>query len=454
MPVLPNAVITRLLGSIDVDHLVFLCGAGLSIPQPSALMPAVRVAEVCYEKREAIGDLPPAIRQDIDAIATHFYQLSPNEFENVFISLVPWDDLVGEPNAGHAAVGDFLTTGAAGGVLSTNVDGLIEQWCGVHKVDLRGALTGQQASDPAFAKTKAPLLKFHGCMTTDRKKTLWTAGQLADGIIEARVSSCSQWMQLHLPGKDLVVVGFWTDWDYLNQVLASAMNIQNFASVTVIDPLPTARLQQKASQLWATLKNGTQKFEHVMGSGADALEELRTAFSRVWMKRFYALGEQPMKAEGRSYSPLDPDLDGETLYRCRQDAEGCPYNRAARNKEPSEHCSSAAYLHHLMTSAANAREGSWYVMAGQRVRIVQGAGKDINSVRQRFNEPPAISQPDVVVCAGAEDYGVPGRIVKSGYGGNIVRAARGGLAEWITSVEAVQRFGLGAPLVAQGGGSA
>jgi hypothetical protein len=28
-------ILTRLLGSIDANHLVFLCGAGLSIPSPS-----------------------------------------------------------------------------------------------------------------------------------------------------------------------------------------------------------------------------------------------------------------------------------------------------------------------------------------------------------------------------------------------------------------------------------
>lgn len=452
MRILPDATVTRLLGSMDANHLVALCGAGLSVPQPSGLMSAVHVAEACYDKWSAIGDLQPEIRQNIGKIADHFYRLSPQEFESVFLSLVPWNELVGQHNAGHAALGDFLVSRAMCGVLSTNFDGLIEQWGEFNKVDLRGALTGQEASDWAFCANQSPLVKFHGCMTRDRKKTLWTDGQLADGTIKARVTSCSQWMQLNLPGKDLVVIGFWSDWAYLNQVLAKAMDIQGFDSVTVIDPLETAKLEQKAPQLWATLLRGSDRFEHIPGSGADALDELRTAFSRVWIERFYALAKEPLKAAGRNYTPLDLALDGENLYRCRQDAEGLPYNRAARNKTPSAHSSQAAYMHHIMTPAASAREGSWYVVADQRVRIVQGAGKDINSVRQQFNEPPAIKQPDVVVCAGAEDYGVPGRIVPSGQGENIVRAVRGGSADWITSVEAIQRFGLGAPVIVQEGG--
>ena len=31
----------------------------------------------------------------------------------------------------------------------------------------------------------------------------------------------------------------------------------------------------------------------------------------------------------------------------------------------------------------------------------------MNSVRQRYNEPPAAAQPDIVVCAGAMDLAVP-----------------------------------------------
>ena len=51
------------------------------------------------------------MRQDVDALAGYFYSQSPEEFESLFLgTLVPWNDLVGEPNIGHAAVGDFLTS--------------------------------------------------------------------------------------------------------------------------------------------------------------------------------------------------------------------------------------------------------------------------------------------------------------------------------------------------------
>jgi hypothetical protein len=104
---------TRLLGSIEANRLVLLCGAGLSIPGPSRLMSAVQVSRTCYDKYVPISTLPPAMRDDIDQLAAHFY--SKGEFESVFIgTLVPWNDLTGESNPGHGSWGflDFPRGGS------------------------------------------------------------------------------------------------------------------------------------------------------------------------------------------------------------------------------------------------------------------------------------------------------------------------------------------------------
>jgi hypothetical protein len=53
-------------------------------------------------------------------------------------------------------------------------------------------------------------------------------------------------MKLNLPGKDLLVVGFWTDWGYLNDVIAKALAVHGFGSVTVVDPQSAAALETKA----------------------------------------------------------------------------------------------------------------------------------------------------------------------------------------------------------------
>ena len=281
-----DETVTRLLGSIEANHLVLLCGAGLSIPSPSNLMSAVGVSRACYDKYQHTKVLPPVMRDGIDQLAGHFH--GTHECESVFIdSLVPWDELVGEPNAGHAAVSDLLIRRADDAALSANFDPLIEQWASSKKISMQGALDGQEAMD--FTKYTSPLVKFHGCMVRGRKETLWTEAQLAEAKISQRVKACSDWMKLKLPGKDLLIIGFWTDWRYLNNVLTDSLSATAFGSVTVVDPATSLDLQTKAPKLWVTLTGGTATFRHVQASGADALAELRTAFSKVWHRNRRAI---------------------------------------------------------------------------------------------------------------------------------------------------------------------
>lgn len=430
---------TRLLGSIEADRLVLLCGAGLSLPAPSRLMSAVQVSRVCYDKYQSISALPGAMRDDIDQLAGHFY--GTGEFESVFIgALVPWNDLVGESNGGHAAVADFLISGAAVAALSANFDLLIEQWAHRKRVAMRGALDGREAQNAGASER--PLVKFHGCLHIDREKTLWTTQQLTDSTIKQRIDTCSHWMKLVLPGKDLLVVGFWTDWGYLSDILANALIAGGFNSVTVIDPVSAAALQTKAPALWANLTSGITHFEHIQASGSDALAELQTAFSRVWLKKFYALAKPFLEAEGKAYAPIDPNLPFEELYDLRRDAEGTPYDRAAHTKQPDGHAASAAFLQTLLLQAHATRHGAWYDYNGKRVRVVQGAGENINSVRERYREPPAAVQPDVIVCAGALDLSVPGHLISSGAGSSVVRPAPGGGIPWLTLDQARTEFHL------------
>jgi hypothetical protein len=424
---------TRLLGSIEAGRLVVLCGAGLSVPEPSFLMSAVQVSRVCYDKYLPIMQLPAAMRDDVEQLAGHFY--GSGEFESVFLgTLVPWDDLVGQPNKGHAAVADFLICKAAVGVLSANFDPLIEYWANSRKIAMLGALTGQEAT--TLGGDGAPLVKFHGCLIRDRSKTLWAQAQLTETAIAARITSCSQWMGLTLPGKDLLVVGFWTDWGYLNNVIANALNVNPFGSVTVVDPKNRADLQATAPTLWARLTGGTAHFQHVPASGADALEELQVAFSKVWAKKFYALGKTMLEADGKVYSAVDPAMSCEDFYSLRQDAEGIPYHRAATQKAPAAGAAAAAFFHLLLIEAGATRRGSWYEHGGKLIRVVQGAGEAVTAVRERYREPPAARQPDVIVCAGGLDIPVPGHLIASGAGSSVVRPRAGGPVPWLTLEQA------------------
>lgn len=436
-------LLAQLVGSIEAETLIVLCGAGLSIPPPSNLMSAARVSQACYDKYLPIAALSVALRDDIDRLAGHFQD--HGQFANVFIkSLVPWNDLVGEPNDGHAACADFLICGAASAVLSANFDPLIEHWAKARKIALRGALTGQEAV--AFRTTPSPLLKFHGCLDRGREDTLWTQGQLGEAAVMARVQSCSQWMGLNLPGKDLLLIGFWTDWGYLDGVLANAMNTLPFHSVTVIDPQDDATLLAKAPNLWTRLTGGPFPFRHVEISGNEALSEIRAAFSKTWGRRFLNLADPLLQAEGKALEPATVDaldaLSCDELYDLRRDGEGVPYDRAARTKTPPSGAGRAAQLRALLAQAGATPRGAWYVHNGQRIRIVHGDGQVLGSVCQRYKEPPSIPEADIIVAAGAIGSTVPGALISSGSGKSIVRPAHGGSSRWLNSDDARTELGV------------
>jgi hypothetical protein len=191
-------------------------------------------------------------------------------------------------------------------------------------------------------------------------------------------------------------------------------------------------LQTKAPTLWNTLTTGTAVFRHIQASGADALEEFRVAFSKTWLKKFYALREPLLAAAGRPYAAIDPDMEVHDLYDCRRDCEGVPYSRAAQMREPASSAAQASFFHHLLLQAGATREGPWYKYDGKRVRIVQGAGRDLKSVQEKHQEPPAADHPDVVVCVGAVDLAVPGSLISPGVGSSVVRPSGGGGAQWMT----------------------
>lgn len=439
-PLIPDATLTRLLGSIEANSLVLLCGAGLSIPSPSDLLSAVAVARVCYDRYQPVHALPVAFREDIAALAGHFY--SSGDFQTVFLrKLIPWDDLVGEPNPGHEAVGDLLATRAASSALSTNVDVMIEQWVKSHKIAMRGAIDAHEVA--LFTDASAPLLKLHGCLDRTREQTIWATEQLAEVSVRQRLGEWANWIQLNLRGKDLLIVGFWTDWRYLNAAVNAVLAGHGLASVTVIDLLPSAELALRAPGLWTTL-NAAPLFTHVQASSDQALEELRIAFSRVWLRKFFQLGK-PLIDTARGGCPpaaLEPAAGPiRDLYNMRRDAEGVPYNRAATSREPLPAATQAAYAN-LLFATAGTKSGAWFETMGQTVRVVNGGGQLLSSVRSRYIEPPALAQPDVVVCAGALDVGVPARLIASGHGASTVRPAAGGAARWITLESAITEFSL------------
>ena len=81
--VIDDPTLTQLLGSIEANNLVLLCGAGVSIAPPSNLLPARQVAQICYDKYRSVGELPAAFRDDICRLAGHFYD--SGQLQSVFL---------------------------------------------------------------------------------------------------------------------------------------------------------------------------------------------------------------------------------------------------------------------------------------------------------------------------------------------------------------------------------
>lgn len=440
MPI-PHDVRGRLLTALETGNLMFLCGAGLSTPAPSSLPSAMAVAEKCFDRWNVVEALAPGLRKDIEGLADFFYQRG--DFVSTFIEhVVPWGELVGRPNSGHATVADFLICRAVHGAISSNFDPLIEAWANEHKVAMRGALDGIEAVN--FQQLSNPLLKFHGCMQRRPEETVWTSSQFADPTIEERLRWCSEWMRLHLPGRHLVVVGFWSDWDYLNGVFSDAFAARGAASVTVVNRGTTDELQRKAPDLWDKLNAAGAHFVHVEMSSDDFLVELRQEFSELWYRKLVARGRAFMPAPVGAPPAHVPasGLSVDDLYDLRRDMEAVPYTHSATLREPGPSAGEACSMRLRLQDQGATPYRSWLRLGGRSVRVINGAGRPLQDIQRGYTEPPTDEHADAIVCAGSTDLGVPSRIISKGTPMSVVRPASGAGRTWMTTSEAVVAFGL------------
>lgn len=422
--------IARLLASMNAGRLLVVCGAGLSMAPPSSLPSARAVAERCFDKYRLESDpnCDVGLRENLEALAEHFAGLST--LQSVFIEhLVPWSSFVRPSNPGHAAIADFLIIRAAVAGISSNYDTLIERRAWDYGADFRGSLDGDEATSDTVRQ--APLLKFHGCSHRDRPATVWAPSQLNDPTISARIARSKIWMAANIRQKDVLVVGFWSDWEYLNAVIGDALIDVQPLSITVIDLSPTNTLEQKAPQLWQIAHAQNVTFEHVQESGATALDELRRAFSSNYLRQVLNAGRTAFEqATGVQCDPAwleVADFDSEALYGLRRDAEGVSAAEPATLLRPANP-ESLGFFHLLMRQAGAVQSADGYEFNGRSVRVVNGAQTVLGTLRGRFVEPPAAMEADIVVAVGATDLGVPDNVIRSGRVGDLIRPDAGG--EW------------------------
>jgi hypothetical protein len=408
---------TLLLGSISADNLVVFCGAGLSMASPSAVPSARRLAMDCSTKYElAIGaGLPPDARDNLETQCK--FALDRGELQKLFLEkLVAWRPFFRDPNKGHKAIADFLGAGVLRFGVTTNVDFLVETAAQELGEDhFQAALNAVEAGT---ARQHASYNKIHGCAMLDKRNTLWCKEQIVVGSpLQNRIDSFKIWLRANLAGRDLVFIGFWSDWDYLIKILEDCVTDVEPNLVVLVDPLPAADLEAKAPGLWTWAKGPNCNFHHAQESGADFLDALRRRFSIQFLETVIENAKTPYTAlTGKHYTrpnTFDTTLSADELYSLRRDIEGLPSSRIARKKVPDAQMQLIGTVHMRLIEAGAAFSGPRYTFNSKRIRVLQGAGRVLSLTKKQFDSEELPIGDDIVICVGADDDGgVPTSIVR------------------------------------------
>ncbi len=189
----------------------------------------------------------------------------------------------------------------------------------------------------------------------------------------------------------------------------------------------------KGPGLWE-LAQRAGHFRHVRESGSDFLAELRKLFSRVFLQNVIRQAVPSYEAYAGAPPPrseIPKDLGIDDLYDLRRDICGVAPNRVVRNKQPEAHMTTAGTIHLLLQSRGASLSGSRYVDGNRRVRVVNGAGRFLSSVRAEFAvRQPRGGIPEIVICDAQPDGNTPADILRGETPGTVVRA--GSDAEWVT----------------------
>jgi hypothetical protein len=436
-----NNGVQAALDSLLNDRLALLAGAGLSMAPPSSLPSAAAIAKSAKDKYDATyGTTRPPLAVAIEDQAQHFFVRG--ELATVYFrTLIDQHAFAGPPNSGHAAVADLLLVRAIQTAVTTNVDTLIEDAGHLLFGQVEACLDGHAVA--RLHPDISPLLKIHGCRARDVDNMLWAPGQLSVPPVSERIASSRTCLVTRLLDRDLLIVGYWTDWDYLNSVLENALGSVRPARVIVVDTSDGATFAAKAPALFALGQRALSTFWHVRASGADFLDALRRAFSKIFIRRVLHSGIDAYVAQmGSAPHPAwlePPDLDAPTLWLVRRDLEGRVPNEPAKDKSPPDEGLVGQTLLQLQAAGAQS-DGHFWLLNGRRVRVLRAANRPLHLVEADFAREmaPAVA-PDVVIAVGAEAQFLPPNIVRTESSGTIARGSR---SLWMSRPDAVRQLGL------------
>ena len=433
--------VAAVLDSLLNDRLALLAGAGLSMDPPSCLPSAATLAASAKQKYDATyGTVRPPLATDIEDQAEFFFQRG--ELGTVYFrTLIDHNAFAGRPNPGHYAVADLLLVRAIQTAVTTNVDTLVETAGQLLFGEISAGIDGHGVA--ALPPDTSPLLKIHGCRMRDSNNMVWAHGQLNVAPVADRIANSSMWLNARLLDRDLLIVGYWTDWDYLNTILTATLGAVNPARVIVVDPANNATFARKAPELFALGQRATISFKHVKASGANFLDSVRREFSRSFVRRVLYSGTNDYLAlTGNNPDAAwiePPNLDNDTLWRVRRDLEGRIPNEPAKERNPPAETLLGLTLLQLQARGASV-DGPYWLLNGRRVRVLRSVNKLLHRVEAEFEREtaPAVA-PDVVIAIGAEAQALPTNIARVG---TLATITRGSKSRWMTRPEAVQELGL------------
>lgn len=426
------------LDSLLHERLALLCGAGLSMAAPSSIPSAAELAERAKAKYDATygADREP-LPESIEDQAQFFFER--DELETVFLrSYIDQDAFSARPNAGHMSIADLMLIQGILTTVSTNVDTLIETAGNMLLGHIGKGVT--RVSVQRLLPTKSPLLKVHGCWD-EPEHTIWAPGQVLVDPTKSRIEECGQWLELRLADRDVLIVGYWTDWDYLNGALEKVLGSVSPSRVIVVDPCEGAEFEDKAPALYDLGQRSIFEFRHVRCSGEIFLESLRVAFSRTFLRRVLHLGkdeyERTMGVEPDA-TWLEPRTDNaHVLWQTRRDLEGCKPSQPARRLEPAEEPLVGLTLLQLQAWGADFDDGYW-ILGGQCIRVIRAPNRALHEVEAEFaKEVAPAAAPDITIAVGAESYSLPRSIARGSTGGSVARGSRG---RWLSRTDALKEL--------------
>jgi len=246
------------------------------------------------------------------------------------------------------------------------------------------------------------------------------------------------WLHTHLLDRDVVIVGFWSDWAYLSDILASTIDAVGPRSVYLVDPSSPQDLQAKAPGMWAWANRPGIGFHHERESGAEFLDSLRRRFSQVFLTRTLEEAADTYRTMFGEEPPGDDNelngADSRALYALRRDLTGVARTAVVRDRNPLPRHRVQAAIHSRLLAMGAAYQGHVYTFRGDTLRLIGAGGELMSEVRRRHeSEPPLLTPVSRVVCVGAVEDPTPGNVVRPDESPTIIRGGVPGT--WVTHTQ-------------------